>query len=44
MTGFEPQTSGFGTTALPTEPQPLPLKGKCCVMTFAVTERESNLE
>ena len=24
MTGIEPRTSGIGTTALPTEPQPLP--------------------
>ena len=24
MTGFEPRTSGVGTTAIPTEPQPLP--------------------
>ena len=24
MTGFEPRTSGMGSTALPTEPQQLP--------------------
>ena len=28
MTGFEPQASGIGATAPPTEPQPLPLANK----------------
>ena len=30
MTGFEPRTSGVGTTALPTEPPPLSRRKNVC--------------